>query len=294
MSQVSVFELLKKAALKQQLGHGLLLVSPAIDAKEFVESLRDFVAFLMCTQKNQPSPETQACGVCDSCGAFKDSLLHEGVHPDLFWIAPESKTGYSVDQIKDLRTSLGLARSIAAERVIVIENAEELGGSGGAAANALLKLLEEPRPGTRLLLLSDRPEGLLATIRSRCQLFRIPLATGKERRSPLAIESLENWAALWAWIDRGLPAQDWSVLALPPDEDTYFKERERANEELRGVFWEAWSRARSQLGKLELEAARETLHWFENFEQLLMSFRSHGQGALQWSAFKSRARVSPR
>jgi len=283
-----VFELLKNAALKEQLGHGLLLVSPSIEAPSFVDGLRDFVSYLMCVNHGGRS---SACGDCDSCRAYKDSTVHEGMHPDLFWIRPEARSGYSVDQIKNLRTSLGLARSIGAERVIVIENAEDLGGGGGASANALLKLLEEPRPQTRLLLLSSRPEGILPTIRSRCQIFRVPLSSGETHSSQLAPDALQNWSPLWKWIERGFPGQDWPLLTLPPDEDSYFKEREIATEELKNVFWESWARARMVIPSQALGKAHETLEWFENFETLLASFRANGQGALQWSAFKSRARL---
>ncbi|MEO5666627.1 MAG: hypothetical protein ABIR96_01075 [Bdellovibrionota bacterium] len=293
MSHVSVFDLLKKAALRDQLGHGLLLVSPSLETPVFREKLKDLVAFLMCTEKVSASgsEEAHACGRCESCQAFKNSRTHEGVHPDLFWISPETKTGYSVDQIKELKGSLGLARSIASERVVVIESAEDLGASGGAAANALLKLLEEPRPQTRLLLLSSRPEGVLPTIRSRCQSFRVPLPAGAVAASPLSPEALINWTPLWAWIATGFPTQEWSRLVLPPDTDSYFKEREIATEELRGVFWESWTRARDVVAALDVDHARKTLHWFESFETLLASFRFHGQGALQWSAFKSRAKM---
>jgi DNA polymerase-3 subunit delta' len=287
---MSVFELLKRAATRDQLGHGLLLVSPSLSSPGFEKLLRDFVGFLMCSERTlEPAPE--ACGRCESCVAFRDSATTEGVHPDLFRLRPESKSGYGVDQIKELRASLGLARSLAAERVIILENAEELGGGGGAAANALLKLLEEPRPNTRLLLTSERPEGILATIRSRCQLFRIPLPSDETPSSALDTDALERWTPLWNWLEKGLPLRDWPLLGLPPDEDSFFKEREQATEELRAVFWEAWMRSRSVLARLDLENARESLRWFEGFQELLSSFRYHGQGALQWSAFKSRARV---
>ena len=285
--KLDVFELLKGAALKDQLGHGLLFVSPSLKSEAFSEGLKNFVAFVMCTQKEG----TQPCGNCDSCVAFHDSKNNEGVHPDLFWIRPESKTGYNVDQIKDLRTGMGLARGIAAEKIVVIEDAEDLGGGGGASANALLKLLEEPRPNTRLVLTSTRPEGILPTIRSRCQIFRIPLPAGEKAQSPLSPEALESWNPLWKWIDVGLPGLDWPLVSLPADLDTFFKEREHATEELRGVFLESWNRAREVLPRLDTLRSQETLHWFENFEKMLFSLKFHGQGALQWSAFKSRARV---
>ncbi|MEE2645220.1 MAG: hypothetical protein VYD19_09835, partial [Myxococcota bacterium] len=65
-------------------------------------------------------------------------------------------------------------------RVVLIEEAERL---NLAAANALLKTLEEPSPGTYFILLSDAPERLLPTIRSRCQLIRF---------SPLEVRLLQT------------------------------------------------------------------------------------------------------
>jgi hypothetical protein len=287
--QLDVFQLLKSAALKDQLGHGMLFVSPSLGAAGFVAGLEDFVAFLMCPRKQGAG----ACGRCESCLAFESARRDggRGLHPDLFWIRLESRSGYSVDQIKQLRGSMGLARSLAAEKIVVIEDAEELGNGGGASANALLKILEEPRPHTRLILTSARPEGVLPTIRSRCQLFRIPLPAGENASSALSPEAMDSWGELWSWIDKGLPKRDWPHLQLPADEDAFFKERDAAVEELQGVFSEAWVRSRPVLGRLDPQSSHASLHWFENFEKMLLSLRFHGQGALQWSAFKSRARV---
>jgi hypothetical protein len=291
----SIFGLLKKAALKEHLGHGLLLVSRSVVAPTFVEGLKDFVGFLMCTQREAGTlldrNQTTACGRCESCVALKGTQDHEGLHPDLFWLRPDGKVGYSIDQIKALRSSLSIRRSMAYERVVVLENAEALGAGGGAAANALLKLLEEPRDGTRLILTSERPEGLLATIRSRCQLFRVAIPSAEESAGQLDASNLDSWAPLWAWIARGMPSQEWPVADLPPDLDSYFKERETAIDELRGVFFEAWRQAREAMNGLRVEEQRRAIQWFESFEELLLAFRFHGQGALQWSAFKSRARV---
>ncbi len=284
----NVFGLLKHAALKSHLGHGLLLVSRSTTSESFTTGVHAFVAFLMCTQKSQ-TPELRACGRCDSCLAVSAVKDHGSIHPDLFWIRPESKSGYAVEQIKDLRSALAMARSIADEKVVVIEDAEELGAGGGAAANALLKLLEEPRPRTRLLLLSSRPEGVLATLRSRCQLFRVPLPVAEMESSGLDIDTLDSWKDLWNWLARGLEARDWPLPVLPPDQDGYFKDREKAYSARREVFWEAWRRARALISSFDLEQSRALMRWFEAFDELLTSFRFHGQGPLQWSAFKSRA-----
>lgn len=283
-TSIDIFTLLKRAAAKEHLGHALLLTSVSIEGKAFRDGLHNFIQFLMCTNPSTLNP----CESCDSCLAFKLAQEHEGVHPDWLGLKPESKVGYSLDQIKDIRGRLSLHRGIARERIVVLEDAEDLAASSGAPANALLKILEEPRPETRLLLLSSRPEGILPTLRSRCQIFRI--ACGDKLRSPLEIEKYEAWKPLWQWLDRGAPDAEWTALPLPANNDSFFKEREEALSELRSVFEESWSRAHAVLPRLSDEGAKEMLGWFHDFEDCLSSLKSHGQAGLQWSAFKTRAK----
>lgn len=97
-------------------------------------------------------------------------------HPDLHWLHPEEdKETISVDQVRDIIDALSLTAHRGAGKVVIVELAESL---TTAAANALLKTLEEPTPGSYLLLLSHQPGRLAATVRSRCQhlLLRAPAA----------------------------------------------------------------------------------------------------------------------
>lgn len=92
-------------------------------------------------------------------------------HPDLHWLYPEEdKETISVEQIRGIIESLGLTAHQGSTKVVIIEPAEAL---TTAAANALLKTLEEPRPGSYLLLVSHRPGRLAATVRSRCQQLKL-------------------------------------------------------------------------------------------------------------------------
>jgi len=94
-------------------------------------------------------------------------------HPDLHWLHPEEdKDTISVEQVRAVIDAFALTAHRGVGKVAVIEPAEAL---TVAAANALLKTLEEPTPDTYLLLVSHRPGRLPATIRSRCQHLQVAL-----------------------------------------------------------------------------------------------------------------------
>jgi len=107
-------------------------------------------------------------------------------HPDIHWLTPlpasdeeakkrddgrpyATKRNISVDQIRDMQRRLVTRPTLGARRAVVIDAADML---EKAAANALLKSLEEPPQGTFFLLVVHQPGRLLPTIRSRCQLLR--------------------------------------------------------------------------------------------------------------------------
>jgi len=144
-----------------QLPHALLLTGPeGIGRHAFAEML---AAALLCLN---PAEDGTACGECTAC-----RLRTAGTHPDLLHLAPEDSQVIRIDQIRDLIEQLALSPHHAAWRVVILAPAEAL---NVAAANALLKTLEEPPPRTLLILLASRPARLPATIRSRCQLLRLP------------------------------------------------------------------------------------------------------------------------
>lgn len=100
-------------------------------------------------------------------------LVEAGSHPDMRWLERlvNEKTGnlnrnISVDQVRELGEFMSLTAALSPWRVAVIDTIDELEGS---AANALLKILEEPPPNTIFFLISHAPGRLLPTIRSRCR-----------------------------------------------------------------------------------------------------------------------------
>lgn len=100
-----------------------------------------------------------------------------GAEPGLLAIrrGTDDKTGrlraqITVDEVRRLRDFFGLSAADGGRRVVIVDAADEMNPS---AANALLKLLEEPPAGALLLLVAHRPAALLPTIRSRCRMLRL-------------------------------------------------------------------------------------------------------------------------
>lgn len=138
-----------------RLAHALMIQGPADSGK--MTLARAMVARLLCTE-DQP----RACGQCRSC-----KLLAGGAHPDYFNLEPEEDSEViKVDQVRGLIAKLDLTTSISERKVAFIHPAESM---NAAAANALLKSLEEPAGNTVLILVSNNPASLPITIRSRCQ-----------------------------------------------------------------------------------------------------------------------------
>lgn len=80
------------------------------------------------------------------------------------------KTVLTVDEVRRLRNFLHLSAADGGRRVVIVDPADEMNIQ---AANALLKMLEEPPHGVVFLLISHQPSGLLPTIRSRCRELRL-------------------------------------------------------------------------------------------------------------------------
>ncbi|WP_117233285.1 DNA polymerase III subunit delta' [Vibrio maerlii] len=106
--------------------------------------------------------ESEACGFCHSC-----LLMQSGTHPDTHLVSPEKdKKSISVDQIRLANRWAQESSQLGGKRIIVINPAETM---NEAAANALLKALEEAASSCIFVLLSSAPHKLLKTILSRCQ-----------------------------------------------------------------------------------------------------------------------------
>ncbi|QOC24008.1 DNA polymerase III subunit delta' [Wenzhouxiangella sp. AB-CW3] len=138
------------------LGHAPLIQGPRGVGKRALAHW--LTARILCLEPTDGSP----CGRCRSC-----ELLDHGAHPDYFPVAvPEDKQVIPVDLVRDLIGKMQLTPAISRARVGLFVDADAMNRN---AANALLKTLEEPPAGAWLILCSDQPASLPATVRSRCQ-----------------------------------------------------------------------------------------------------------------------------
>ena len=153
------------AHLAERLGQGrfptgLLLTGPAGVGKQALAAALVRAAY--CVQREA---QAQACGTCTGCQQFE-----AGSHPDFVLCVPEEgKQSITVDVVREFARKLYLTPQTPAGRMGYIPRADLLNVN---AANALLKTLEEPPATAHLLLVSDRPATLPATIRSRCEQVR--------------------------------------------------------------------------------------------------------------------------
>ena len=113
--------------------------------------------------------EALFCGSSNPCGSCPACRKMVGRHhPDLHLLEPE-KGVIKIDRIRDIQKELSLRPVEAPKKVCIVSQAERM---NQAAANAFLKTLEEPPGSALIILLSDTPTALLATILSRCQRLR--------------------------------------------------------------------------------------------------------------------------
>lgn len=142
--------------------HALLLSgSPGVGTSRFASRL---AARLLCDTAGEDAP----CGECRSC-----RLVRAGTHPDLLALAPPaSGRALGVDAVRELIAWVNLTAQYGGRKVSVIDPADSM---SIAAANTLLKTLEEP-PGATVFVLVTRQGHLIpATVRSRCQLVKFPV-----------------------------------------------------------------------------------------------------------------------
>ena len=132
------------------------------------------------------------CGKCHPC-----ELSAVGSHGDFRWLQPEEKSRtIKIDQIRETVQFATKTAGFGSRKVMVLAPADAMNAN---AANALLKSLEEPSPGTYLVLVCDQLHGVPATIRSRCQIVKLPTPSNE---------------ASMAWLDQITGNTDESAKLL--------------------------------------------------------------------------------
>ena len=171
----------------QSLPHGILLTGPEMIGKSLLAF--DLARIMLC----ETDQDKSGCGTCSSC-----QLVEQSVHPDLHVVTSEASGNFlpthfvrhaerywlekkltsarkpseqvGVDSIRALNQNLAATASRGARKVVIFPKADQLNHN---AANALLKLLEEPTRDTFIILVTSSGHRLPATIRSRCIHFSV-------------------------------------------------------------------------------------------------------------------------
>lgn len=229
-----------RTALTTQHTHALLLHGPQ-GVGQFEMALTLAQAWLCEADHATLALDRRPCGVCASC-----HLVRARSHPDLMVLLPEalsSALGWTADEageeggegtgkrkpskdirVNEVRRILAFAHTTAARergKVVVLYPAEAM---NAVAANALLKVLEEPPGALRFVLAGTAADALLPTIRSRCQSLRLGLpdtgvatawlqAQGVPRAEVLLAATGGQPQEALSWYRDGIDVATW--LALP-------------------------------------------------------------------------------
>jgi DNA polymerase-3 subunit delta' len=243
--QDSALDTLRRAYLADRLPHGLLFAGPIGVGKAL--TARALGTLFLC-ERPQPGA-AEPCGRCESC-----TLMAAGTHPDFHpvyrqLIRLEKDTSkardLTIDVIRDyLVAPANLKAVMNRGKVFVVEEADLM---NAAAQNSMLKTLEEPAGRTLIILLTDQPNALLPTIRSRCQLIAFASLGQGVVRDQLAGRGIDPQEAADAadlsegslglalrWIEDGV---------VPAARDLHGHMRAMAEGRMPGASLEAWFKA---------------------------------------------------
>ncbi|HJV82731.1 DNA polymerase III subunit delta' [Noviherbaspirillum sp.] len=268
--------------LRPRLPHAILFHGPeGIGKTDFAEH---FAQSLLC---QAPLPDGHACGRCDPCG-----WIAQYNHPDYRRVRPEvldeddagdtedAEAGdgkksakapkapskeIKIDQIRALADFMNVSTHRQGMRVILLYPAEAL---NTAAANALLKTLEEPPPQTMFLLVSNSLDRLLPTILSRCRKFALSMPLQEEALAWLQEQGVGD-ADVWLAEQGGAPL---AAQALAQTE-----EREVLDEFLRALARPSVETALKVAEKLQKTSVANLVAWLQRWLYDVFSLKLSGK-----------------
>ncbi len=171
--------------------HALLISGIAGTGKK---ALAFYLAQTLMCHAPHKDPQTKAFHPCQQCRACL--LFNSANHPDLQYLTTaEDKKIINVDRVRELIQWSVLSSQLQRKKVVIVEPADAMNQN---AANSLLKTLEEPVPNTVLLLVSNKKQSLLPTIRSRCQTIDIGLPDQAMARQWLEEQGVKESALMLA------------------------------------------------------------------------------------------------
>ena len=204
VGQQHVITALRNSIREGRVGHAYLFSGPRGTGK--TSTARLLAKALNCLDLQ---PDAEPCGKCENCVA-----IAAGGFFDLSELDAASNNG--VDNVRDLVQSVNLGLAGSAQRKVYI--VDEVHMLSAAAANALLKTLEEPPSHVVFILATTEPQRVLPTIRSRTQHFDLTLLSIDEIQDHLAWmldkEGVEAAPEAIALIARRAAGSDRDALSL--------------------------------------------------------------------------------
>lgn len=165
---------------------------------------------LLCQQPNGVQP----CGQCKSC-----QLNQAGTHPDKFNVVIEGQS-IGVDDIRNVSHFMSHSAAQNGNKVVIIKDCHKM---TTAAANALLKTLEEPSPERFLLLTSTATTQLPATILSRCSRTDVQVSDIVSAQQWLASLQIIDYPWLSLFYKQPLLVQAWQEAEQLESVDQLYK-----------------------------------------------------------------------
>lgn len=236
-----VLERLKALLERNRLAHAILFTGP--DGIGKFLAARWLAARILCTGTT-PAP----CAECDGC-----IQVAAQSHPDLIVVEVlPGKREIGIDRIRQVKSFVSLQAVSRRRKIAIVNEAERL---SVAAQNALLKTLEEPPGQALMILVTSTPDGMLPTVRSRCQ--RVPFRPLSQEQVEAVLENTApSCAASARELSRhaqGSPGRALRMQGLLDD-----SEQQRALEllaELHPDRYVSVIRMSSALGRSEQEMA---------------------------------------
>ncbi len=175
-------EIIQKTLAKKRIGHAYLFSGiPAVGKRTLA---LEFIKALNCDKVDSLH---DSCGECVSCRKTQRKS-----HPDIFSVEADGQF-IRIDSIREIQKRIRCKPLEARMRAFIIDDADKMNDQ---AANALLKILEEPSPSNILILVTARPYSLPSTIISRCQHMRFnPLSSKTVAKFLIAQQGMDNQKA---------------------------------------------------------------------------------------------------
>lgn len=163
---------------KQRIPHALLLIGPQYTG--ILEFSYKIAKTILCSQQ-------EACEKCISCHLLSKVNKY---HPDFHYIKPKTDT-IKINQIRNILDVIHTSPQLGNKRIIMINPLEKL---NSYAANALLKVLEEPPSSVIFILLAEQISYVIPTILSRCQRWQLNIP-----------ETISYYLTIGSWYDKSSP-----------------------------------------------------------------------------------------